>query len=169
MGVWLGNEPYLPVVPVFNVLEKEGFSPIVANACNVKNVPGRKTDCKDCEWLCRLLLNGLVEKSFIPPEKIRNLRALTRHRDTLIKDRTRIKNRLLKILECNNIKLSNVLTDCFGSTGWNLIQKLAKGPLNIKKAIAALHSKVKASSAEFEAALEGTINEVSQEILKGLI
>ena len=85
-------------VPVFNVLEKEGFSPIVANARNVKNVPGRKTDCKDCEWLCRLLLNGLVEKSFIPPEKIRNLRALTRHRDTLIKDRTRIKNRLLKIL-----------------------------------------------------------------------
>lgn len=156
-------------IPVFNVLERGGFSPILANARNVKNVPGRKTDCKDSEWLCKLLRNGLIEKSFIPPEKIRNLRSLTRHRDTLIKERTRCKNRILKILECNNIKLSNVLTDCFGATGWNLIQKLARGPLNIQKAIDSLPSNIKASAADFEAALDGTLDEVGREILKGLI
>jgi transposase len=66
-------------IPAFNILEANDFSVILANARNVKNVPGRKTDCKDCEWLCSLLRNGLIEKSFIPPEKIRNLRAYARY------------------------------------------------------------------------------------------
>lgn len=156
-------------IPVFNILEKEGFNTVIANARNVKNVPGRKTDCKDCEWFCRLLRNGLIEKSFVPPENIRNLRSLTRHRDTLIKERTRYKNRIIKILERSNIKLSSVLSDCFGVTGWNLIQKLATGRVNIQKIIAHLPSNIKATSQQFEAALDGNLNQVHRDILKGLI
>ena len=156
-------------VPVFNILEREGFNVILANARNVKNVPGRKTDVRDCEWLCKLLKNGLIEKSFIPPEKIRSIRTLTRHRDSLIKDRTRYKNRILKILEYGNIKLSSVLTDCFGVTGWKLIQKLAQGRLNIQKAILGLPKTIKATSKQLEAALQGTLNQTHREVLKGLI
>ena len=68
--------------PIFNILDEE-FNLILANARNIKNVPGRKTDVKDSEWICKLLKNGLIEKSFIPPESIRFLRDLTRYRRAL--------------------------------------------------------------------------------------
>lgn len=156
-------------IPVFNILEANGFNVILANARNVKNVPGRKTDCKDSEWLCSLLRNGLIEKSFIPPEKIRNLRAYARYRDRLVKDRTRCKNRILKVLEQGNIKLACVLTDCFCKTGWNIIQKLAADTLDIQKAIDSLHANVKATSEQFAAALQGDLTEAQRDILSALI
>jgi transposase len=156
-------------IPAFNILEANGFSVILANARNVKNVPGRKTDCKDCEWLCSLLRNGLIEKSFIPPEKIRNLRAYARYRDRLVKDRTRCKNRILKVLEQGNIKLACVLTDCFCKTGWSIIQKLASGTLDIQETIDALPANVKATPEQFAAALQGDLTEVDCHILSALI
>lgn len=154
--------------PVFNVLEKQGFEIILANARNVKNVPGRKTDCKDCEWLCSLLRHGLIEKSFIPPENIRNLRECTRHRDGLIKDRTRCKNRILKILEQGNIKLGSVLSDCFGKTGWKIIQMLSKNKLDLD-AILPLLRNVKTPREQFIAALQGKLTKQQRYILESLI
>jgi len=156
-------------MPTFSLLEADGFNVILANARNVKNVPGRKTDCKDCEWLCKLLRNGLVEKSFIPPANIRDLRTLVRHRDSLIKDRTRCKNRILKVLESCNVKLSSVLTDCFGKSGWCIIEKLTRGNLNIQKIIATLPSNIKSSSQQFTAALQGVVNDTQRRILGALV
>jgi len=109
--------------PVFNLLE-ESIEVILANARDVKNVPGRKTDVKDCQWIAQLLRCGLIKPSFIPPVEIRDLRDLTRYRKKLIQDLTAEKNRVQKFLEDANIKLSSVATDIFGVSGRNIIDAL---------------------------------------------
>ena len=109
--------------PIFNILE-EGFEVILANAKQVKNVPGLKTDKKDARWLARLLRYGLVPASFIPPKNIRELRDLTRTRRKLVGEMTRQKNRIQKILQDANIKLSSVTTSVFGVSGDAMIRSL---------------------------------------------
>jgi transposase len=111
--------------PIFNILG-ETFDVVLTNARNIKNVPGRKTDVKDSEWICKLLKAGLLEKNFIPPERIRNLRDLTRYRKKNVRMIVSEKNRILKVLETANIKLSSVLTDSFGVTGWKIIKDISK-------------------------------------------
>jgi transposase len=86
--------------PVYYVLEDE-FELLLVNAQHVKNLPGRKTDMKDAEWLCQLLECGLLRGSFVPPREIRELRDLTRYRKSLISERQRQANRLHKVLEGN--------------------------------------------------------------------
>ena len=98
-----------------------GLEVILANAGHVKNVPGRKTDAKDCEWLCKLLKNGLVKASFIPPAEIRDLRRLVRYRRDLIHDLSSANNRVIKNLESANIKLASVLTSVLCVTGKKII------------------------------------------------
>ncbi len=93
--------------PVFNLLEGH-LEVILVNARHVKAVPGRKTDVKDCEWLAELLCHGLLKASFIPPVEIRELRELTRYRQTLVKTRGTIANRIQRLIEGANIKLSQV-------------------------------------------------------------
>jgi len=102
--------------PVFNLLE-ESLEVVLVNARDVKNVPGRKTDVKDCQWLAQLLRCGLLKPSFIPEREIRELRDLTRYRRKLTQDLTAEKNRVQKVLEDANIKLSSVATDIFGVSG----------------------------------------------------
>src|ERR671932_768485 len=102
--------------PVYAVLEGH-FDLIVGNAHHIKNVPGRKTDVKDAEWIAQLVRHGLVAKSFVPPPAIRDLRELVRCRRTLIETRTAVRNRVLKLLESANIKLSSVASDVFGVSG----------------------------------------------------
>jgi transposase len=102
--------------PVFNILEDD-FEVILANAAHIKNVPGLKTDKKDARWIAKLLRYGLVPASFIPPRNIRNLRDLTRTRKKLIEELTRRKNRIHKVLQDANIKLSSVATNIFGVSG----------------------------------------------------
>lgn len=109
--------------PIFNILE-EGFEVILANAKQVKNVPGLKTDKKDARWLARLLPYGLVPASFIPPKNIRELRDLTRTRRKLVCEMTRQKNRIQKTLQDANIKLSSVTSKVFGVTGEAMIRLL---------------------------------------------
>ena len=118
--------------PVFNILE-DSFEVILVNARHIKNVPGRKTDVQDSEWLCRLLRNGLVRGSFIPPKDIRELRDLTRHRRKLTQAISAEKNRVQKVLEDANIKLSSVVSDTFGVTGSEIIEALIKGELSIEE------------------------------------
>ena len=96
----------------------------MANAARIKNVPGLKTDKKDARWIARLLRYGLVPASFIPPRNIRDLRDLTRTRKKLTEERTRRKNRIPKILQDANIKLSSVATDVFGVSGKAMIMAL---------------------------------------------
>jgi Transposase len=80
-------------------------------------VPGRKTDVRDCEWLADLLRHGLLRASFIPPLEIRELRELTRYRQTIIKEHTAVANRIQKLIESGNIKLGQVITDVLGVSG----------------------------------------------------
>jgi transposase len=96
--------------PVYYVLEDD-FELLLVNAQHVKNVPGRKTDMADAQWLCQLLEHGLLRASFVPPKPIRELRDLTRYRRSLIAERQRETNRLHKVLEDAGIKLACVATD----------------------------------------------------------
>lgn len=112
--------------PVFNVLEGT-LVVVLANAQHIKAVPGRKTDVRDCEWLADLLAHGLIRASFIPPADIRELRDLTRHRKSLLRDRVTITNRVHKLLESANIKLAAVVTDIFGVSGRAMLDALAAG------------------------------------------
>ena len=109
--------------PVFNILESS-LTVILANARDIKSVPGRKTDIKDCEWIADLLRFGLIRASFIPPKPIRELRDLTRYRTKLTQEMTSEKNRVQKVLEDANIKLSSVATDIFGTSGQQMINAL---------------------------------------------
>jgi len=113
--------------PVYNVLEPFGLTVWIVNARHVKNVPGHKTDKKDSRWLCKLLLAGLLKPSFIPPVEQRELRDLTRYRKKLIQDISSNKNRIIRILEDCNVKLSSVLSDTSGVTATKLIDKLCEG------------------------------------------
>ncbi len=112
--------------PLLNVLEAN-IAIVLANARHVKNVPGRKSDVLDCQWLAQLLRYGLIRGSFIPPRDIRNLRDLTRRRRQLIGAATAEKNRIQKLLEDANIKLRSVLSDMFGASGRAMLWALIKG------------------------------------------
>lgn len=112
--------------PVYYILE-DFFHIILVNARHIKNVPGHKTDKKDSEWIAKLLMSGLLKGSFVPPQHIRELRVLHRHRRKLIGQRTAEKNRLQNILEDANIKLGNVVSDVFGKTGKTIIHALING------------------------------------------
>ncbi len=112
--------------PVFNILEGS-LTVVLANARDIKNVPGHKTDVKDCQWIAQLLRCGLIKASFIPPKPIRELRDLTRYRKQLIGDLSSEKNRVQKILEDANIKLSSVATDIFGVSGMAMLDALLAG------------------------------------------
>jgi transposase len=112
--------------PVFHVLE-EAFSCILANATQIAQVPGRKTDVNDAAWIAQLVECGLVRASFIPPPPIRELRDLTRYRKLLIQERTRQANRLHKVLEDTGIKLPSVATRLLGASGRAMLDALVAG------------------------------------------
>jgi transposase len=131
--------------PVYNILE--GVIPEVwlCNARHMRNLPGRKTDVKDCDWIAQLMQCGLLKKSFVPPKAVRDLRDLTRLRASFEDDKTRLSNRIHKVLEDANIKLGAVASDILGVSGramlWQIIggesdgaelAKLAKGRLKSK-------------------------------------
>ena len=112
--------------PVWHVLEDD-FECLLVNARHVKQVPGRKTDVCDAEWLCRLLEAGLLRASFVPPKPIRQLRNLTRYRKTQIQERQREVNRLHKALEDAGIKLDCVASDILGKSGRDMLDALVAG------------------------------------------
>jgi transposase len=112
--------------PVWNILEGD-FKLILANAQRIKNVPGRKTDVSDAFWIAKLLRAGLIESSFVPDIEFRDLRDLTRYRRKLLGHATSEKNRIHKILQDANIKLSTFVSDIFGVSGRALIDSILDG------------------------------------------
>jgi transposase len=112
--------------PVWAVLE-DRFELMLVNARHVKQVPGRKTDVKDAQWLCQLLEAGLLKPNFVPPKPIRTLRTLTRYRKTQINDRSRAAARLHKILEDIGVKLGCVASDIIGKSGRDMLDALVSG------------------------------------------
>src|SRR3954471_21306257 len=107
--------------PVYTALEGH-FDLIVGNAHHIKNVPGRKTDVKDAEWIARLVRHGLIGRSFVPPPPIRDLRELVRFRRALVETRTAERNRLLRLLEGAGVKLAGVASDVFGVSGTAMLK-----------------------------------------------
>ena len=142
--------------PVYNILEEEFFI-LLVNARHIKNVPGHKTDKKDSAWIAKLLLSGLLSGSFIPPRPIRELRDLTRYRKKVVGQINSEKNRLHRILEDANIKLSSVLSDISGATATKIINAMLTGEEDIEKLVSLRHGKMHASPEELAMSLKGNL------------
>ena len=113
--------------PLYNILESSGLEAIVVNARHMKAVPGRKTDVKDAEWIAELLQHGLLQASYIPGKAQRELRELVRYRKSLVQERARELNRLQKMLEGANIKLSGTVSDINGKSARNILEYIIAG------------------------------------------
>jgi transposase len=144
--------------PVFNILE-EDFEVILVNSHHVKKVPGRKTDADDAEWLAELMLHGLLRPSFIPAKPQRVLRELTRYRTTLVRERARVVNRVEKLLESTNIKLSSVVTDVMGVSAKAMLKELAAGATDPQTLAGLAKGRLRTKMKDLEAALVGTVDE----------
>jgi len=150
--------------PVFNILE-DSFEAVLVNAQHVKKVPGRKTDASDGEWLAELMLHGLLRASFIPAKPQRVLRELTRYRTTLVRERARIVNRVEKLLESTNIKLSSVVTDVMGVSAKAMLTELAAGATDPQALAGLAKGRLRNKMKDLEAALNGTVDEHHRFIL----
>lgn len=113
--------------PVYNILEEREMPLIVANAQHIKAVPGRKTDVKDAEWIADLARHGLIKASYIPDREQRELREITRYRNSLVEERARELNRIHSVLEGANIKLGSVVSDINGKSGMAILSAIAGG------------------------------------------
>lgn len=142
--------------PVWHVLEG-AFGLVLANASHVKNVPGRKTDVKDAEWLAELLAHGLIRASFVPPQPIQELRDLTRTRKQLVREVTQHTQRIQKTLENANIKLESVISDILGMTGRRILQGLVEGCIDPEKLAELRHARIQATREELVDALRNTV------------
>jgi transposase len=146
--------------PVHNLLEGALEQVLLVNAQHIKNVPGRKTDMRDAEWIATLLRHGLLKGSFIPPKAVRELRDLTRTRTALIRQRAAECNRIQKLLENNNIKLASVASNVLGKSGTAMLAALARGrddPGELAElARGTLRKKIPALTEALEGALSAT-------------
>jgi transposase len=141
--------------PVYAALEGSGIKVILANGEDVKARRGHKTDWKDCQFLADLLRHGMIRASFIPPQAIRDLRDLTRRRRQLIGDATSERNRVQKVLEEANIKLSSVLSDIFGVSGQLMLEKLLDGEPDLAAIANLAQRKARMKIPEILQSLEG--------------
>jgi len=156
--------------PVYDVLENafEGnIKILVTNARHMKNVPGKKTDVKDAEWIATLLRAGLLRGSFIPPSDIRELRQLTRYRKNIIQDVNIQKNRIEKFLQQSGFKLSTFLSDVFGVSGRNLLRVLvSKGKLTPTDVEDEVRNISKTKKDEIKLSVNGVLNSHQRDFLK---
>lgn len=161
--------------PLYNILESSGLNAMVVNARHMKAVPGRKTDVKDSEWIADLLQHGLLQPSYIPDRDQRELRELVSYRKSLIQDRTRETNRLQKMLEGANIKLSGTITDITGKSGRSILDIILSGAaidsakydeMYKKKVIA--HN-LKASKEQIIDDLNGFMSPLQRKMMKELL
>ena len=154
--------------PVYNLLE-DSFTLLVVNAQHIKNVPGRKTDVKDAEWIADLLRHGLVRGSFVPNRKQRELRELVRYRRTLIRERADVVNRVQKVLEGANIKLSSVASNVVGASGRAMLEAMICG-MDDSQALAALaKGKLKDKQHDLTEALKGLVGPHQRMMLDSLL
>jgi len=152
--------------PVWHILSDGEFELVLANAAHVKNVPGRKTDVKDAEWLADLQAHGLIRASFVPDEPTQQMRDLLRTRKQLVRERSSHTLRIQKTLEDANIKLDSVVTDILGLSGRRIIEALIAGQ-TMPQALASLaHRRIHASADELEAALRGRVTRHHRFLLK---
>ena len=140
--------------PIYNLLEGS-FELLLVNAQHMKQVPGRKTDVRDCEWIADLLRHGLLRGSFVPDRPQRELRELTRYRTTLIRERAAEINRVHKTLEGANIKLGSVASEVFGVSGQRMVQALVAGTTDAAQLADLAKGKLRDKLPQLERALAG--------------
>ena len=155
--------------PIFNILELSGtdMKIIVVNSRHMKNVPGRKTDVNDAEWIAELLQYGLLRPSFIPDREQRELRELSRYRKSLVGERAREINRLQKMPEGGNIKLTSVVSEVTGYSSRRLLDRLLRNdePMTEDVISGLVHTSLAGKSKELETALDGLLSELQKELL----
>ena len=144
--------------PLFNIFEKS-FDVTLANPQHMRNIPGKKTDVKDAEWICTLLRHGLLRKSFIPPKETRDLRDLMRLHKKYTQSKTNASNRIVKFLESGNIKLRSVTSRIGGSSAWNIVKAISEGKTDAHELAALVTTRIKATNEQVLDALTGTISE----------
>ena len=163
MAQWLSAEGVTHVAmestgvywkPIFNILEAR-FEILLVNAHHMKNVPGRKTDIKDCQWIAQLLQHGLLKGSFIPPRPQRELRDLTRQRTQLVDEGSRISNRIQKVLEDANVKLGSVASNVVGASGRLILEAIIRGQEDPVQLADLAQRRLRAKIPQLEQALYG--------------
>jgi transposase len=154
--------------PVFNILEGS-LSVMLVNARDAKGFKGRKTDVIDAEWLADLLRHGLLKPSFIPPLEIRELRELTRYRESMVREQTALANRIQKLIESGNIKLGQVISDALGVSGKQMLRALAAGEQDAVKMSQLARRKMKRKQPELERALSGRLSAAQRWVLRELL
>ena len=154
--------------PIFNLLEGS-FKVILVNAHHLKQVPGRKTDVKDAEWIAQLLQYGLLSPSFIPPPNVRELRDLTRQRTQIVRDHSAVANRIQKVLEDANIKLASVASDVLGVSGRAMIRALIDGQDDPDRLADLAKRSLRGKIPELKLALHGRITEHHRFLLRALM
>jgi transposase len=142
-------------IPIFQILEAYGFDVVLVNARHVNNVPGRKTDVQDCQWLQYLHSVGLLRGSYRPAHDVCALRALLRHRDSVVKISSTHVQRIHKSLTQMNIQIHNVIRDITGLTGLAVVDAIVAGERDPKKLAALKHGRIKASDSVLVQSLEG--------------
>ena len=166
LSEWLGEEKCTHVAmeatgvywkPVWHILSDGEFPLLLANASEVKNMPGRKTDVNDAAWLADLLAHGLIRSSFVPGEATQQMRSLLRTRRQFVRERTSHIQRIQKTLEDANIKLDSVITNIVGLSGRRMLQALIEGQTDAEQLAALANFRIHASKAELQAALEGRV------------
>jgi transposase len=151
--------------PIYNLLE-EDFTVLVVNARHMKAVPGRKTDVKDAEWIADLLRHGLLRASFVPPRSLRDLRELVRHRRSLIRQRSQVINRIQKVLEGANIKLSAVASNVVGVSGRAMLEALISGVEDPKILADLAKGRLRGKLPALEEALQGLMESHQRSMLE---
>ncbi len=154
--------------PVFNILEAN-FEVVVVNAQHIKAVPGRKTDVNDAEWLADLLKHGLLKASFVPPVGQRELRELTRYRTTFVRERATLVNRVHKVLESANVKLTSVASDVMGVSGRAILNELIQGQASPEVMAELAKGRLRAKRDELTRALTGRVKPHHRFVLTELL
>lgn len=154
-------------IPVWNVLEVD-FQLLLTNAQQLKKVSGRKRDVGDAEWIAQLMQCGLLKPSFVPNREVRHWRTLTRHRMKLIDQRTGVINRLHKVLQQGNIKLSSVATDVLGVSGRAMIQAMIEGESDAARLASFAKGRLKSKHEQLVESLEGRLNQDDRWVMKEL-
>ncbi len=154
--------------PVWNILEGR-FTLLLVNPRHIKQVPGRKSDVQDAEWIAQLLQCGLLRSSFVPPRELRELRDLTRFRAQLASEQTRLANRIHKVLEDANIKLGAVATDILGKSGRAMIRALIRGERDPEKLADLAEGRLRAKIPALRLALEGHFTDHHRSLIEHLL
>jgi len=146
-------------VAVQEVLEQEGLEVYLVNARGTKNLPGRKSDVQECQWLMKLHTYGLLRNSFHPPEEIRAVRTIWRQRDRLVKEAGRAVQQMQKALTTMNVQLANAISDVSGVTGMAIIRAILRGERDPQKLAELRDERIQATEAEIAHSLEGNWRE----------